>query len=172
MGGYVAFAFVKKYPHRVQALILADTRAEADTTEARSRREQQAQAALKDGPHELVNQMIVKMVTEKTFTNDPRLVERIRRMMESTSPAGIAGALRGMAQRADSTPLLRSIQVPTLIIVGGEDSLTTVADARKMADEIPNSDLVVVPEAAHLTTLEKPQEVNAAIRGFLQRVFD
>lgn len=170
MGGYVALAFFGRYQQRVRALILADTRAEADTPEVKARREQQAQAVLKEGPRDLANQMIVKMFTEKTIVNDPVLVERIRRMMESTSPVGIAGALRGMAKRPDSTPLLGSILVPTLIIVGRQDSITTVNDAQKMADIIPGSELVIVPDAAHLTTLEKPQDVNVAIRRFLQRI--
>ena len=170
MGGYAAFAFARQYPNRVKALILADTKAEADTPEAQARREEQAQSVLKDGPRGLVDQMIVKMFTGKTSTSNPALVERLRNMMESTSPTGIAGALRGMARRPDSTPLLRSMRVPTLIIVGREDSLTTVSDAEKMANSIPGSQLVVIPEAAHLTTMEKPSEVNSAIRRFLQRV--
>ena len=167
MGGYVALAFMRLFPQRVRALILADTRAEADTAEAKSRREQQAQTVLRNGTGEVVDQMVPKMFTEKTVREDPKLVERVRRMMESTSPTGIAGALLGMAQRTDSTPFLDSIRVPTLILVGSQDSITTVEHARKMASGIPDSQLVVVPDAAHLTTLERPREVNAAIGGFL-----
>ena len=167
MGGYVALAFMRLFPQRVRALILADTRAEADTVEARSRREQQAQKVLNNGTMEVVDQMVLKMFTEKTAREDPKLVERVRRMMESTSPTGIAGALLGMAQRPDLTPFLDSIRVPTLILVGSQDSVTTVEHARKMERGIPGSQLVVVPDAAHLTTLERPREVNAAIGGFL-----
>src|SRR3989304_904463 len=170
MGGYVAFAFFRKYQQRVRALILVDTRAEADTPEAKARREQQAQAVLKDGPGNLVNQMIVKMFTQKTILNDTTLVERVRKMMESTSSVGAVGALQGMAQRPDSTLLLESIRVPTLIIVGSEDSLTTVSDAQRMAGRIPGSELVIVPEAAHFTTLEKPRGGNAAVCRFLPRM--
>lgn len=168
MGGYVAFAFMRMFPERVRGLILADTRSESDTPEARSRREQQAQTVLKNGTKEIVDQMTPKMFTEKTAREDPRLVERVRRMMESTSPTGIAGALLGMAQRPDSTPFLERIRVPTLILVGSQDSITTVDNAKNMAGRIPNSQLVVVPDAAHLTTLERPREVNLAIDGFLR----
>jgi len=167
MGGYVALAFMRLFPQKVRGLILVDTRAEADTDEARSRREQQAQTVLRNGTKEVVDQMAPKMFTERTAREDPKLVGGVRRMMESTSPTGIAGALLGMAQRPDSTPFLGSIRVPTLILVGAQDSITTVDHARKMASGIPDSQLVVVPDAAHLTTLERPQEVNAAIGGFL-----
>ncbi len=170
MGGYVVLAFYRKFPQRVRALILVDTRAEADDPEARARREHQALSVLKNGSRELVDQLIVKMFTEKTFRDQPKLVDETRKMMESTSPAGIAGALRGMALRPDSTAMLASIKVPTLILVGSNDSITTVADAQKMAQRIPGSELVVVPEAAHLTTLERPHEVNTALRRFLNKV--
>lgn len=168
MGGYVAFAFMRLFPERVRGLILVDTRAEADTPEAKARREQQAQTVLRSGTKEVVDQMVVKMFTEKTAREDPKLVERVRRMMESTSPTGIAGALLGMAERPDSTVTLESIRVPTLILVGSQDSVTTVEHAKNMASRIPKSQLVVVPEAAHLTTLERPVEVNLAIDRFLR----
>lgn len=171
MGGYVAFAFMRLFPQLVRGLILADTRAEADSPEAGARREQQAQAALRNGTAEVVGPMVPKMFTEKTAGKNPQLVGRVRRMMESTSPSGVAGALRGMAQRPDSTPLLESIRVPTLILVGSQDSVTTVDHAKTMAGKIPDSELVIVPDAAHLTTLERPREVNAAIGGFLRGLF-
>jgi pimeloyl-ACP methyl ester carboxylesterase len=168
MGGYVAFAFMRLFPQRVRGLILVDTRAEADTLEAKSKRERQAETVLRNGTKEVVDQMIVKMFTEETARENPKLVERVRTMMESTSPTGIAGALLGMAERPDSTVTLESIRVPTLILVGSQDSVTTVEDAKNMASRIPESQLVVVPEAGHLTTLERPVEVNLAIDRFLR----
>src|SRR3972149_8695784 len=104
MGGYVALAFMRLFPQRVRALILADTRAEADTPEARSRREQQAQKVLRNGTGEVVDPMVLKMFTEKTVREGPKLVERVSRMMESTSPTGIGGGLVGMGHRTDSAP--------------------------------------------------------------------
>ncbi len=170
MGGYVALAFHRLFQERVRGLILADTRAEADTDEARARRQDQSLRVLRNGSGEVAGQMIGRMFTEKTRQANPVLADGVRRMMEATSPLGVVGALRGMAERADSTLLLASIKVPTLIIVGEEDSITPVADARRMASMIVGSELVVVPGAAHLSTLERPEEVTGAIRRFLARL--
>ncbi len=170
MGGYVAFAFYRLFKERVHGLILVDTKAEADSPEARARREEQALSVLKNGSGEIAGQLIGRMFTEKTLTVNPVLAERVRRMMENTSPVGIAGALRGMAERRDSTQLLASIKVPTLVIVGEEDPITPVSDARRMVGMIPGSELVVVPGAAHLTSLEKPDEVSRAVRRLLERI--
>ncbi len=170
MGGYVAFAFYRLFKERVHGLILVDTKAEADTPEARARREEQALSVLKNGSREIAGQLIGRMFTEKTLRANPVLTEKVRRMMENTSPVGIAGALRGMAERPDSTPLMASIKVPTLVIVGEEDSITPLGDARRMEALIPGSELVVVQGAAHLTSLEKPDEVSGAIRRFLERI--
>ncbi len=170
MGGYVALAFMRQFAHKVRGLILVDTKAVADTPEAKARRKQQAQGALKNGALELAGQMIGKMFTEKTMREDPPLVDRVRRVMESTSPVGIAETLRGMAGRQDSTSLLESIRAATLIIVGNQDSLTTEEDARNMASKIPNSQLEIIQDAAHLTTLERPQQVNLAIGKFLGQI--
>ncbi len=170
MGGYAVLAFMRQFAHKVRGLILVDTRAVADTQEAQARREQQAQGVLKNGAAELANQMIGKMFTEGTLRENPLLVARVREVMESTTPVGIAETLRGMALRQDSTSLLESIRVPTLIIVGRQDSLTTVDDAQYMAGKIPNAQLEIVPDAAHLTTLERPQLVNLAIGKFLGKI--
>ncbi len=163
-------AFMRQFAHKVRGLILVDTRAVADTPDAKARREQQAQGALKNGATEVANQMIGKMFTEKTTKENPSLVDKVRKVMESTSPVGIAETLRGMAVRQDSTSLLETIHTPTLIIVGSQDSLTTVEDARNMVGKIPNSQLEIIRDAAHLTTLERPQQVNLAIGKFLGQI--
>ncbi len=170
MGGYVALSFFRQFGQRVHGLILVDTRAEADSAEAKVRREEQARNVLRNGMKELASQMIGKMFTEATGRREPALVERVRSMMELMSPVGVAAALRGMAERQDSSGLLGSVRVPTLIVVGEADSLTPVADSERLAVGIGGSELVVVPGAAHLTTLEKPREVTGAIRGFLGRI--
>jgi pimeloyl-ACP methyl ester carboxylesterase len=170
MGGYVAFAFYRLFRERVHGLILADTKAEADAPEAKLRREEQALSALRNGSGEIAGQLIGKMFTERTLKANLVLTERVRRMMENTSPVGVAGALRGVAERLDSTPLLPSIKVPTLVIVGEEDTITPVADARRVAGMIPGSELAVVQGAAHLSTLEKTEEVTGTIRRFLERI--
>ncbi len=169
MGGYVAFAFLKQLGERVQALILADTKAEADTAEAQARREQQAQEALRDGTEPMANRLIQAMLTTETRQSDKALTSQVYEMMRLTNPIGVAGALRGMAQRPDSTPLLSSLRIPTLILVGEKDSTTPLIDAQKMAALIGGSELVIVPRSAHLTSLENPKSVNVAVRRFLER---
>jgi 3-oxoadipate enol-lactonase len=170
MGGYVAFAFLRQFRERVQALILADTKAEADTDEARAKREQQAQVALRGGAKPIADRLILTMLTQETQENNTALTNQVYNMMIATSPIGIAGALRGMAQRADSTPMLGTIRVPTLIIVGEKDQTTPLSDSKKMAAGIKGSELVVIPSAAHLTTLENSGSVNLALKGFLARI--
>ncbi len=169
MGGYVAFAFLKQFREKVQALILADTKAEADTMESQDRREQQAREALRDGTEPLANRLIQTMLTTETRQSDKALTSQVYEMMRLTNPIGVAGALRGMAQRPDSTPLLSSLRIPTLILVGEKDSTTPLSDAQKMSTAIGGSELVIVPRSAHLTSLENPKSVNVALRRFLER---
>ncbi len=169
MGGYVAFAFLKEYQDAVQGLILADTRAEADTVETRSRREEQALEALQNGAGSLADKLILTMFTPETQERNKALTGRVYEIMRSMSPIGVAGALGGMAQRPDSTAFLSLIRVPTLILVGDQDSTTPLADSQRMADRIVGSQLVIIPRAAHLTSLERPVEVNMALGRFLEQ---
>ncbi len=169
MGGYVAFAFLKQFGERVQALILADTKAEADTAEAQARREQQAQEALQNGAGPIADRLILTMLTPETREGNKALTGQVYEMMKLTDPVGVAGSLRGMAQRPDSTRLLSSLRIPTLILVGEKDSTTPLSDAQKMASVIGGSELVIVPQSAHLTSLENPKSVNVALRRFLER---
>ena len=170
MGGYVSFAFLRQFREMVQALILADTKADADSDEARAKREQQAQEALRKGATPLADRLILTMLTPETRENNKALTDQVYEMMKATSPVGIAGALRGIAQRADSTPMLGTIRVPTLIMVGEKDQTTPLSDAKKIAAGIKGSELAVIPSAAHLTTLENAYSVNTALKGFFARI--
>ena len=118
MGGYVALAFYKQFPSRVRALVLADTRAQADTEEAKQTRAQQAEKALAEGMAGIADAMLPKLLTPETVSKHPEIVKRVRDMMLKTKPQGAAAALRGMAERDDQTELLPKISVPTLILVG------------------------------------------------------
>ncbi len=118
MGGYVALAFHKQFPSRVRALVLADTRAQADSEEAKQTRAQQAEKALSEGMAGLADGMLPKLLTPETVSKHPDVVKRVRDMMLKTKPEGAAAALLGMAEREDHTPRLPSIAVPTLILVG------------------------------------------------------
>lgn len=167
MGGYVALAFYHRFQFRVRALILADTRSQADTTEARQGREQQAGKILKEGMSSITDDFLKKVLTPATLSEKPEIVGRVRAMILATKPQGAAAALRGMASRRDQTDFLPDIIAPTLIIVGGEDRLTPPVDAELMHREIRGSHLEIIEGASHLSNLERPIEFNRALKDFL-----
>ncbi len=168
MGGYVAFAFYRAYSARVQALILADTRPQADGPEGRAAREESAQLAEREGSQAVAERFLPKLLTPETLQEPIGTTARLRAMMEAATPTGIAGALRGMALRRDSVDVLAQIQCPTLILVGAEDSLTPPSDAQLMAERIPHAQLIIIPGAAHLANMERPEAFNRALGAFLE----
>jgi pimeloyl-ACP methyl ester carboxylesterase len=169
MGGYAAFAFVRRHPQRIAALILQDTRAGADTAEARASRAALAARVLGEGPVAAVDALLPKLLGETSHRERPSLVASLRERILAASPRGIANALQGLAARADSRETLPTIDVPTLVLVGAEDVLTPPAEAATMAAAIPGARLDVIPGAGHLANLENPDAVNAAWRAFLRR---
>lgn len=169
MGGYVALAFYKQFPSRVRALILADTRAQADTEEGKQTRHQQAEKALAEGMAGIADAMLPKLLTPDTVSKHPEVVKRVRDMMLKTKPEGAAGALLGMAERDDQTPLLSQISCPTLILVGQEDPITPVQDSEKMHREIEGSRLVVIENASHVSNLERTEQFNEELIRFLKQ---
>jgi 3-oxoadipate enol-lactonase len=170
MGGYVAFAMYRTCARRVRALILADTRPEADTPEARASREELAQLAEREGSAAVAEYMLPRVLTAQTLRDPTGTTARLRAMMEAASPIGIAAAQRGMAQRADSTDLLPQIHCPTLLLFGEQDGLTPPAEAQFMAERIPHAQVVTIPQAGHLANLEQPEAFNQALVAFLERV--
>lgn len=168
MGGYVALAFYKQFPSRVRALILADTRAQADSEEAKQNRAQQAGKALSEGMAGIADTMLPKLLTPETVSKRPEIVKRVRDVMLKTKPEGAASALMGMAEREDQTELLPHITSPTLILVGAEDAITPVGDSEKMHQAIAGSRLVVVENAGHVSNLERTEQFNEALLKFLR----
>lgn len=169
MGGYVALSLAARYPTRVRALILMDTRAGADTPEAAQGREATARTVLAtDSAAPVVDAMLPRLFSKLTLEQRPERVEPLKAIMDQTAPKGIAGALRGMASRPDRRGDLAKIAVPTLVLVGEEDILTPPAEAKAMAEAIPNAQLEVIPQAGHLAPYENPSAANAAILGFLK----
>jgi len=168
MGGYVALAFYKQFPSRVRALVLADTRAQADTEEAKQTRAQQAEKALSEGMAGIADAMLPKLLTPETVSKRPEVVKRVRDMMLKTKPEGAAAALLGMAEREDQTELLSRVTSATLILVGAEDAITPVADSEKMRDCIAGSRLVVLDNAGHVSNLERTEQFNEALLKFLR----
>ena len=167
MGGYVAFAFLRKYPQRMQGLILADTRPGADTAEAKANRENVAQLALSHGTEAIADLQIPRLLSDYTRQHHPLIEQAVRQMINAATPQGIAAASRGMALRSDFSDLLSSISCPTLVIVGEQDVLTPPAVAHEYAARIPESQFVTIPNVGHLSNLEQPEAFLAAIQNFL-----
>jgi 3-oxoadipate enol-lactonase len=171
MGGYVVFEFLRRWRHRVRALMLVSTRAEAEATEGRRARDASAALARESGAGAIADAMLGKMLTPATIKASPALAERVRALMAATPVPGIVGALAAMRDRPDSLDLLPTLTgIPALVIVGQEDSITPPDRARAMANALPDARLVVIPGGAHLTTMEKAEEVTAAMQAFLKRL--
>jgi 3-oxoadipate enol-lactonase len=170
MGGYAAFAFLRKYPQRVSGLILADTRPGADNAEARANRENVARIAETQGSGEIADLQVPRVLSEYTRQYYPEVELRVRQMIDAATPQGIAAASRGMAQRADSTELLAGITCPTLVIVGEQDALTPPTVAQEYAAQIPGARCVVIQHAGHLSNLEQPEAFLQVVREFLGSV--
>lgn len=167
MGGYVALAFYRAFRERVRALVLADTRPQADTDEGRRVREETAQRALREGMAPIADAMLPRLLSGETRARRPDVVERVRAMVLATSPEGAAAASRGMALRRDQTELLQDINVPALIVVGAEDEVTPPSEAELMRDRIKGSRMALIVGAGHLSNVERPEEFNLALVDFL-----
>jgi 3-oxoadipate enol-lactonase len=169
MGGYIAFAFWRRHPERVQALVLLDTRAELDAPQARANRDAAAVKVRQAGSAAIAGEMLPRLLAPANLSNR-RIADRALTMMAEQPVEGVAGALAGLRDRADSRPTLPTISVPTLVLVGEHDALTPPADAAAMAAAIPGARLVVVPRAGHLSTLENPRAINGAMRAFVRKI--
>ena len=167
MGGYAAFAVLRHAARYVQGLILADTRAEADTPEGLDARRKMLDLVQSKGPAAVAEEMIPKLLGETTQRSRAEVIDQVRSLVLSNSSEAIAGSVRALMSRPDSTPLLPTIHVPTLILVGAEDTVTPPALSEKMHNAIAGSELTVIPEAGHLTNLERPNLFNAALARFL-----
>ncbi|MFO0844458.1 MAG: alpha/beta hydrolase [Gemmataceae bacterium] len=164
MGGYVSFAFVRKYPTRLAGLILADTKADPDDETAKANRDKMIGFASTNPPSAVVEQMLPKLVAPSA---PPEVVAELKRIGAAQRPAGIVAALQALRNRPDSTPTLAQVRVPTLILVGREDALTPPAQAEKMARGIPTAKLVAIDRAGHMANLEAPAAFNDAVREFV-----
>lgn len=172
MGGYVAFEFYRRYPERVAGLILAATRAGADTPEGQAGRDKMAALAQEEGVEAVAAAMLPKLLAPATYEEQEDVVEFVQEMMEETALDGVLGALAAMKNRPDSTPTLAQIDVPTLIIHGAEDQLIPLAEAQAMHQAIPGSRLVVIDDAGHMPNLEQPDDFSDAVADFLEQFLD
>jgi 3-oxoadipate enol-lactonase len=167
MGGYIALAFYAQYADRVKGLILANTRAVPDSEEGRQSRLTNAQKVGEAGSGFLVETMAPQMLGPAA---KPELKIAVRSMMAQQRAPGIMSALRGMAIRPDRTPLLRFASVPALIVSGSHDALIPPGDSETMHGLIPDSRLVIIPDAGHLSNLDKADAFNHVVREFYKQV--
>ena len=166
MGGYIAFALHRRAADRFTGVILADTRAEADTPEGRDARRATSELLRTKGVAAVADSMLPKLLGAAA-SRDARVVAGVRRMIEGNSVEGLDHAIHALMGRPDSTPILPRLAVPALVIVGSEDQLTPVANSEALQLGIPRSQLVVVPGAGHLSNLEAPEAFATALENFL-----
>ncbi|MGH9222928.1 MAG: alpha/beta fold hydrolase [Acidimicrobiales bacterium] len=168
MGGYVALAVLRRHPEVVRALVLADTRAGADTDEVRERRtKQQGQVAEAASATPVTEAMVGALPGATTKADRPDVIRHIAGLMDGATVAGVTAALEAMKARPDSTGDLAGIGVPTLVVVGEEDGVSPPDVAQDMARRLPNARLAVIPGAGHLSNLETPEAFNRELLAFL-----
>jgi pimeloyl-ACP methyl ester carboxylesterase len=166
MGGYVALEMVRRHRAKVRALILANTRAEADSPEGRTQRDKMMEAVRARGSAALVDSMLPKLLAARTAETQPAVLGHVRSMIDETRAEGALVAIAGLRDRKDSTDLLASVDVPTLVIAGEEDAIIPV-DVQRALTRIPGATMEVIPGAGHLTPVEQPEAFNRAVSTFL-----
>jgi pimeloyl-ACP methyl ester carboxylesterase len=167
MGGYVTMAFCRRHPDRLLGVVLADTKAAADTEPAKANRERIARTVIDDGTAVLVDEVLPALVGTTTKQRRAMVAGRVRGLVQSAPPAAVAWAQRAMAGRPDSFDTLRALKVPALVVVGEEDELSPKADAEAMADAIPGATLTVIEKAGHVSAIEQPEAFNQAVKEFV-----
>lgn len=170
IGGYAIFEFWRRFRTRASALVLFNTKAGADTAEARAGRLAAAEDVFQHGTEPFFEGMLQKVLSETTRRSRPDLVEGALHMMRKMSAEDVAGVQRGMADRPDSIPTLKTINVPTLIITGDEDTMTGVPEAELMKQNIPGAQMKVIAKAGHYSPWEQPEAVGKLLRQFLDSV--
>ena len=170
IGGYALFEFWRQQRGRVAALGLCNTKAPADSPEARAGRLQAAAEVMERGTEPFFQSMIPRLLGKTTREARPDLVEGALQMMREMSPADVAAVQRGMAERPDSVDTLKTINVPMLLVTGDEDILTGVNEAELMHRHVAGSELRVFPKAGHYSPWEQPEAVGRLLRQFLDGV--
>lgn len=173
MGGYVAMALWRRHPTRVRALIFCDTRGDADSEQARARRDTLIALVRREGVRAIAEPQLTGMVGSTTRARRPEVLHLLEAMIGRQAPAGVIGALQAMRDRPDSRETLGTISVPVLVLVGDEDALTPIGEARAIAEAVPASARVrleIIAGAGHVPCLERPAATTHAIADFLSTV--
>jgi 3-oxoadipate enol-lactonase len=165
MGGYVALALVRERPERVDALVLADTRAAADSAAARAAREQALAVIRERGADTYLGESLPRLLAPGAGAE----LIALARSLAETRPDALAAGIAALRDRPDRSAEVAAIARPTLVLVGGADQVTPPAEMRAMADAIAGSRFVELPGCGHLGNLERPQAWNEAVVGFLSQ---
>ncbi|MEU1779067.1 alpha/beta hydrolase [Streptomyces abikoensis] len=168
MGGYVAMAFLRRHPHRVRALALLSTRADADSPQTVAERHRFADLMLDPAKRDQVVAATTPLLLGITArTRDTGLVDRVVAMAAAADPEAVAWAQRAIAARPDSLPVLRATDAPAVVVTGVEDELVSMEEAAGMARTLPHGRLVTVPAAGHLLPMEAPERVTDVLLALL-----
>ena len=170
MGGYVAFALWRRHRSLVRGLVLAHTRAGADTDDARAKRRALVELARTRGAGAVADGQITGMLGKTTREKRPAMIDEMHRMLASASVEGIVGALEAMMARVDSTATLATIDVPTLVIGGSEDALISREEVELLRDAIRGSRLEIIEQAGHVSNMERPAAFNHVLSEFLAAI--
>lgn len=170
MGGYVAMAMLRRHPQMISGLLLIDTKASADTPEARDNRLRIAEQVLQEGTA-VLQPMTDQLLGRTTRAERPGVVAEVRRWLDQAAPEAVAWAQRAMAERPDSFATLAGHDIPAAVVVGEEDTLSPPDDAAAMAQAFPREAVTyVIPRVGHLSTVEDPASASATIRDALHHI--
>jgi 3-oxoadipate enol-lactonase len=167
MGGYVALRAAEREIGRFSALVLCDTKSEADTNEDKIKRFAAMEAVKKNGSEGFADAFVKNVFAPESFKTKPEAVELIRGIIRRTPAQHIAATLLALAARTDTTAALSKINIPTLILVGEHDKVTPVKNAENLKNKISGSKLHVIPDAAHMSNLENPESFNEKLLKLL-----
>lgn len=165
MGGYISLRSVERNQSIYSALILCDTRSEADNNEGKLKRAAGIKKINTIGIKEFVNEFVQNCFSPKSLKSE-EYFQTLKKSLNS-DPVGVKGCLIAMLSRTDTTNYLSKIKIPTLILCGEDDRLTPPDVMQKMAEQIPNSKFVIVPDAGHMAPIENAEFVNSRIKRFL-----
>lgn len=167
MGGYVAQEMLRQAPERITRLALLDTRARPDSADESERRRTLMRIAETAKAFAPVNKRMLPLLVHPSKQTDATIVSTIQQMADETGIAAYLRQQHAIMSRADFRPALKAIRCPVLLLCGRQDAITPVVMHEEIAAGIPHARFVLIEECGHLSTLEQPGEVNAAMRAWL-----
>ena len=170
LGGYVVLELMRIAPERIIAALLIDTKASEDAPPARANRERIARLALQHGTDSLLSTMLPSLTGATTKETNPEVIERLSEIFRQSDPAAIAWTQRAMAGRPDSFSTLKIFERPLLVIVGSEDEIAPIDDAKKMSEGTLRGELVVIEGAGHLSVMERPTQTAKSIEEWIRQI--